>query len=152
MPLWLIVLIVGLLVIGGGAVLAPTGLNEWLNDHRWVLPAVSLLLVVVISLVVGGFSGTIHDAQIGACERRNPEVTSEVENLEHDRTFLRAFRNLAKAVLPPASSEYDGIVTATTLAIERKSEAIGEKVAGRAQFAVHPGSVVIDCAAAYPSP
>lgn len=147
-PFWLIVLIVGLLAITAGAVLAPTGVNDWFNDHRWVLPAVSFLMVVVISLIVGGYSSQNHEDSVAACERRNPEVVAEVKNLENDRRFLRAIRGLLKDVpLPPEQA--NPLISKSTLAIEGKSEAIGEKIAGRAQYAVEPGSVVIDCDAAY---
>ncbi len=148
MPTWLLVLILGTLLILGLAVLAPTSVNDWFNSHRWVLPAFSFLAVIVIALLVGGFSTALRDDQVGSCERRNPEVVGEVENLEHDRALYRKLRGGAR------SHGEEGKVAAFTIAIEQKSEAIGSKVAARARYSEHPGaratrSVIVDCEAQY---
>lgn len=150
MPLWLVVLVVGLLVIGTLAVLAPTGLNDWFNAHRWVLPALSFLAVAVIVILVGGFSSELRHDQIVACESGNPEKVGDVENLEHDRALYRSLRTEAREAGKPNA------VAAYTLAIEQKSEAIGSRVSARTEFTEHPGAkptlaVIKDCAAAYSS-
>jgi hypothetical protein len=152
MPLWALVLVLGLIAIAGLAVLAPTGVNDWLNEHRWVLPALSFLAVAVIALLVGGFSTALREDQVSACERRNPEVVGEVENLEHDRAFFRTLREVVGARAKPPAREV--LITAMTHEIERKSEAIGSKVAARARFSEHPGAeatsaVIVNCAAQY---
>lgn len=154
MPLWLLVLIIGLLLIATLAVLTPTGVNDWLNEHRWVLPAISCLLVIVSALLVGGFGSALREDQVAACERRNPEVVGEVENLEHDRATFRKLRSAAHARAVPPIREF--VVGALTTSIQQKSEAIGSKVSSRSRFSEHPGAkptvaVIVDCAAQYRS-
>lgn len=135
-----------------------TGADKFFSTHPWVLPFIAFALVLVVLVEVQGFSGSIHRQAIEGCERRNPEVVSEVKNLESDRASLRNNRNLLKALNPkgaPLPVPVVHYIAGETKAIEGKSEAIGEKVTARAQFSEHPGgdpraAVVVDCHAAYP--
>lgn len=153
MSLGLVIGIAAVLIISIGLFVPQTGLDDFFKAHPWLLPFIAFALVLIVLAEVQGFSNAIHRQQVEACERRNPEVVSEVKNLEHDRAALRNNRNLIKALNPKGSAFPPPIVAyvaGETKAIQGKSEAIGEKVAARAEFAVRPGSVVIDCAAAYP--
>lgn len=140
--------IAGMLGIGVVLVMAPAGLDAYFNRHPWLLPAVAFLLMLVVVVEVRGYSNRLHDDQAAACERGNAAAVAELANLRNDRRNLRADRRLVSTLVAPGPVR-DNFLADKTLAISRKSEAIGGKIASRAQYAIRDGSVVIDCDAAY---
>lgn len=152
------VVIVAVFLAGFGLFVPQTGINDFLNDHQWLVPFVALTFVVVIYVEVSSSAARIHHDQVEACERRNPEVVAEVKNLEGDRTALRNNRDLVRVLLGPDGEKSPVVhrwIGGVTTAIERKSEAIGEKVQGRALYSIATDgtareAVVINCNEAYP--
>lgn len=154
----LLVVVVAIFVAGIGLFVPQVGINRFLNEHQWLIPFVALTFVVVIYVEVAGAAGRLHGDQVEACERRNPEVVSEVKNLEGDRSNLRNDRDLVRILLGPSGEEAQPVhrfISKVTSAIEHKSEAIGEKVQSRALYSMAPSgtareAVIINCHEAYP--
>lgn len=116
--------------------------------------------VMVFTNTVKTYESTNRNNSIAGCERNNKKVASDIRDLRSDIAGLEAQVREADADiaglrenLPHAVSwiESKKETRATTLVrIEVKNRTIAEKIAANAEFAVSPGSPVVDCDLAYP--
>lgn len=139
----LVILFLVLLVFG------PRRVDRFFYVHQWAGPGVVLVVTLAVVFQVQGFAGSLHESQIEACERGNPEKVSEVHNLENDAKNIESDIDFALEEAPPSvpRAKY---LHKKRRRLERKEEAVKSKIEARAKYAVQPGSVVIDCHAAYP--
>lgn len=139
----LVILFLVLLVFG------PSRVDRFFNEHQWAGPLIVLVVTLAVVFQVQGFAGSLHESQVEACQRSNPEKAGELRNLENDAADIETDIAFALDQAPP-SGERAHYVATKERHLRRKHKAIASKVEARAKYAVEPGSVVIDCHEAYP--
>lgn len=130
-------------------IFGPRRVDRFFYQHQWSGPLIVLLVTLAVVFQVQGFAGSLHESQVEACERGNPEKVSEVRNLENDAKNIESDIDFALEEAPP-SPPRTIYLAKKRRRLERKEEAIEDKIEARAKYAVELGSVVIDCHAAYP--
>lgn len=127
----------------------PRRVDRFFNEHQWAGPLIVLLVTLAVVFQVQGFASSLHESQVQACERGNPEKESEITNLRNDAHDIRTDINFATREVPPGRAR-ERYIDKKERHLHRKQTAIESKIEARAKYAVEPGSVVIDCNRAYP--
>jgi hypothetical protein len=144
----LLVALTILLALAALLVFGPHRVEAFLNRRQWFLPLLAVVLMLAIFGQLTGIQQGQHDDQVASCERGNVTRVAEVLNLEEDKLGLQADIDFARRVAPP-SRALVVYVAKKEERIKGKQKAINSKAASQARYAIEPGSVVIDCEAAF---
>lgn len=165
----LAIFLFGLGLIAAAVFFIPKRINDFFNDHRWLLPAVAFLLMVGVVVEAQRLVSTINDDEVSSCERANDARVASIEEKEDDIRYslepaLKLWEGAVEAQgidpeTPPAVVRlFNDFLLKLRRGILTKERGIESAIEAQADVAIHPRAkrpperAIVDCSRAFGNP